>query len=51
MRLAGTLAAAEYHKLLPFQGMPPAYDAHGRWKVFEMGSVSGVPSTRSITTC
>lgn len=29
MQLAGTLAATEYHELMPFQGMSPAYDAYG----------------------
>jgi hypothetical protein len=50
MQLAGTLAAAEYRELLPFKGMTPANDAHGRRKVFEMGSVSGLPSTTSTIT-
>jgi hypothetical protein len=50
MQLAGALAAAEHRELLPFKGMPPAHDAHLRRKVFEMGSVSSLPSTPSITT-
>jgi hypothetical protein len=50
MQLACTLAAPEYREFLPFEGMTPAHDAHGRRKAFEMGSVSGVPSTGSITT-
>ena len=48
MQLASTLAAAEYREFLPFEGMTPAHNAHGWRKVFEMGSVSGLPSTRSV---
>jgi len=39
MYLAGSLAPAKYRELLPFEGMALAHDAHGRRKVFEMGSV------------
>jgi hypothetical protein len=47
MQPAGTLAAAQDGELVPFQGMPSAHDAYGRREVFEMGSVSGVPSIGS----
>jgi len=50
MQLAGALAAAKHREFLPFKGMTSAHDAHCRRKVFEMGSVSGVPSTPSNTT-
>jgi len=44
------LAAPEHREFLPFKGMTSAHDAHCRRKIFEMGSVSGVPSTGSTTT-
>jgi len=45
MELAPTLAAPEHREFLTFKGMALAHDTH-RWrKVFEMGSVSSVPST------
>ena len=50
MRLASTFAATEYRKFMPFKGMTPPNDPHCRRKVFEMGSVSGVPSTTSTIT-
>ncbi|MFO1330928.1 MAG: hypothetical protein U1E95_00485 [Rubrivivax sp.] len=48
MQLASALAAVEHREFLPFEGMTAPDDANGRRKVFEMGSVSGVPSTPSI---
>jgi hypothetical protein len=48
MQPACALAAAEHHEFLPFKGMTAADDANCRRKVFEMGSVSGLPSTTSI---
>jgi len=50
MQLAGTLAAPEHREFLPFKGMTSAHDADCRRKLFEMGSVSGVPSAASRTT-
>ena len=47
MQLACTLAAPKQREFLPFKGMTSAHDAHCRRKVFEMGSVSGVPLTES----
>ena len=51
MQLACTLVAPEHREFLPFKGMAFANDPHGRRKLFEMGSVSCVPSTASTTTC
>jgi len=50
MQLACTLAAPEHREFLPFKGMTSAHDTHCRRKLFETGSVSGVPSTPSNTT-
>jgi hypothetical protein len=51
MQLACPLAAPEHGEFLPFKGMASANDTHCRRKLFEMGSVSCVPSTASTTTC
>jgi len=44
MQLACPLAAPEHREFQPFEGVASSYDTHGRRKLFEMGSVSGVPS-------
>ena len=51
MQQASPLAAPEHREFQPFKGMASANDPHGRRKLFEMGSVSCVPSTASTTTC
>jgi len=51
MQLASPHAAPEHRKFPPFKGMAFANDPHCRRKLFEMGSVSCVPSTRSIMSC
>ena len=51
MQLACALAAPEHREFLPFKGMAFAHDTHSRRKLFAMGSVSGVPSIKSITSC
>jgi hypothetical protein len=50
MQPACTPAAPEYREFVPFKSVPSAHDAHCRWELFEMGSVSGIPSTASTTT-
>jgi hypothetical protein len=50
MLLACALAATEDREFLPLKCVALAHDAHRRREVFEMGSVSGLPSTPSSTT-
>jgi len=50
MQLASALAAPEHREFQPFKGMASANDPYCRRKLFEMGSVSSVPSTPSNTT-
>jgi hypothetical protein len=49
MQQASALAAPEHREFQPFKGMASANDPHCRRKLFEMGSVSCVPSITSIT--